>query len=81
LTKKLAPKKNAYLSVTVSTFDGFQGGERDIILISMVFRDNISFIKTIVFHSFFSRTATWPLYGDKTPTLVICSTFRPKKIH
>jgi senataxin len=36
LEKKLAPKQNAYLSVTVSTFDGFQGGERDIILISMV---------------------------------------------
>ena len=36
LEKKLAPKQNAYLSITVSTFDGFQGGERDIILISMV---------------------------------------------
>jgi hypothetical protein len=52
LKKKLAPKKNAYLSVTVSTFDGFQGGERDVILISMVFRDNISFIKTIVLHRY-----------------------------
>lgn len=38
LEGKLAPKfkDHAYLSVTVSTFDGFQGGERDIILISMV---------------------------------------------
>jgi hypothetical protein len=36
----------------VSTFDGFQGGERDIILISMVFRDSISFIKTIVLHRY-----------------------------
>ena len=27
---------HAYLSVIVSTFDGFEGGDRDIILISMV---------------------------------------------
>ena len=38
LKRKFAPKfkDHAYLYVTVSIFDGFQGGKRDIILISMV---------------------------------------------